>query len=403
VNSHNGKIDAERVRKEYEFARRHGKYGSPSPDPFPEDQRGDAWDRPFRPEEPAEPDANESLIQWANEVEPRAVRWLWPATVPLGKLTTFAGPAGLGKTFCLLDIASRVTRGADWPCGAASGEAGTVLYISGEDDPEDTLVPRLMALEALLDRVAFLTFAALNRFSLADLPLLEKTLGQMAEKHPDLRPRLAVIDPPTSYLLDVDDHKNSELRRLLTPLQQFASQHEISVIFNTHLNKAVGRVDAATRVMGSVAWVAAVRAAHLFVKDPDDHQRRLFLPIKSNLGPERKGLAYRLVPTGELARIEWLGEVDTEADAAVNHEPAKPRRVVAQEWLIDLFRQKREWPSDELFHAAKAEGISRIAIFQAKHKLELPKAKQVVDVTGDRTWVWWVPENWPPLRDEIEV
>jgi hypothetical protein len=341
------------------------------------------------------------VIVRASEVKVRKVEWLWPARIPLGKLTTFAGNGGLGKTFVLCDITARITQGGFWPDtpDGPPTTPGQVLFISGEDDPEDTLVPRLIEVGANLERVAFLGQAALDTFKLANLDLLNSAVDQIGEAV-----RLVVIDPPTAYLDGVDDHKNGDLRGLLTPLAAFAAQRRLSVVFNTHVNKAQGtKVEALARVMGSVAWVNAVRAGHMFAKDPDDDTKRIFVPMKSNLGPPKKGLAYRLVASGdELARVEWLGEVDTTADQAANAEKGKGRKVVAKDWLIDAFRAKRVWSSKELFEAAKHEGVSQSAIYEAKAILCLPKARKMTHENGDTEWMWWVPDNWPPLAEPAE-
>jgi hypothetical protein len=205
------------------------------------------------------------------------------------------------------------------------------------------------------------------------------------------------IDPPTAYLGGVDDHKNSELRELLSPLKNWSAKHRLALVFNTHITKGSGqKVEAMMRVMGSVAWVNAVRAAHLFARDPDDEERRFFIGMKSNLAKEKKGLAYKLVETGTLARVEWMGVVDVTADQAINSGGGRTRKVVATEWLIERFKEQLEWPSDELFERGKHDGVSKNAIYEAKDRLRLPRARQVIQANGDRCFVWWVPDTWEP-------
>lgn len=347
------------------------------------------------PSESAKPkyDGNVLIIYRASAVTPRAVEWLWPGRIPLGKLTTFAGVGGLGKTFVLCDIAARVSRGLTWPCEGETcppAVTGQVLFVSGEDDPDDTLVPRLIELGADLERIVFLKTEVQDQFTLADVPTLELAIAQAG---PDVR--FVAIDPPTAYLGGIDDHKNAELRGLLSPLKSWAQKGRLSCVFNTHVNKGTGaKVDAMMRVMGSVAWVNAVRAAHMFARDPDDPERRLMLPMKMNLAKERKGLAYQIVEANTLAKVAWLGEVEVTATDALNRESGKPRKIIASDWLIEAFQQKREWLSDELFKAGREAGVHRDAIFEAKSRLNLPRARRVTAEDGSIAYYWWVPEDW---------
>lgn len=93
------------------------------------------------------------------------------------------------------------------------------------------------------------------------------------------------------------------------------------------------------------------------------------------------------------------------ADALAGRQEESPRAVkgllqeTAQQWLIARFREQREWPSSDLFHAAAQERISRNAIYEAKTSLGIPKARKVTDAAGTR-WVWWVPSDWPHLAEE---
>ena len=43
------------------------------------------------------------------------------------------------------------------------------------------------------------------------------------------------------------------------------------------------------RVTGSLAFVAAARAAYLVAQDPEDPARRFFLPMENNIGPANCG------------------------------------------------------------------------------------------------------------------
>ncbi len=84
------------------------------------------------------------VLKCAADFMPSPVRGLWQYWLALGKLHILAGAPGQGKPTLALGMAATVTIGGRWPDGSPS-TAGNVLIWSGEDDPADTLLPRLLA------------------------------------------------------------------------------------------------------------------------------------------------------------------------------------------------------------------------------------------------------------------
>jgi hypothetical protein len=156
-----------------------------------------------------------------------------------------------------------------------------------------------------------------------DLPALEVALANV------IAPALIVIDPVTAYMGDTDSHKNAEVRAVLAQLAHLAEGWNVAVVCVTHLNKA-STMSAIYRAMGSLAFVAAARAVHAVVRDRDDPQsgRRLFLPVKNNLGNDHDGLAYVLratATTNGQPQVCWEAEpVTVTADDALEGPRSKP-------------------------------------------------------------------------------
>ena len=48
------------------------------------------------------------------------------------------------------------------------------------------------------------------------------------------------------------------------------------------------------KVSGSVAFIAAARSGFLIIRDPEEEDRRLMVPIKNNLGSDKNGLSFRI-------------------------------------------------------------------------------------------------------------
>lgn len=328
-----------------------------------------------------------------SQVESRRVDWLIPGRIPKRFITIMAGRTGVGKSFVSHDIIARLTTGCEIPGGGGQCfDPGGALVIS-EDPPEYIIAPRLIALGADLNRVNAMTWESMHHYHLGDTDMLEMACNEV-----EGGVSLVMIDPPTNFLDDVDEHKNSEVRQLVMKVVEWCAGRDVAMLFVLHINKQTGKgVEALNRVMGSVAWVSTARIAHSFCLDPDDQTRGLWMPTKSNLGQMPKGLAYRI--TGDdTPGVKWLGEVDITADEALSASPkSRNRSVVAADWLVDRFREKLEWNSKDLIAAGKAQGVSRNALFEAKDILDLPKARKVTHENGDESWVWWVPADWPPL------
>ena len=153
----------------------------------------------------------------SHTVESQPVRWLWPGRIALRKVSLIAGDPGLGKSLVTIDLVARVTRAMKWPSEDASAPSGRALILSAEDDPADTIVPRLMAAGADLLRVKVLDCVRelsvtgfIDRgFSLErEVQLLERELALM----PDCR--LIVVDPISAYLGGTDTHRNADVRAL---------------------------------------------------------------------------------------------------------------------------------------------------------------------------------------------
>jgi len=335
------------------------------------------------------------LIIGLDEIVPEVVDWYWENRVAPGFISLFAGRTGMGKSFVTCDYVARTSRGESPAYSSIKKPPLRTLFIS-EDPPNIMLGPRLLELGANTSHVKFMRFEAMSIWTLANLAMLDQAWQASGKPHQ------LVIDPPSNFLGDIDEHKNAALRGLLMPLVAWLDKHRVACIMITHLNKQVGKgIDAVGRIMGSVAWASTARITLAFDKDPDTSGQYLVGGSKNNLGPLADTLAYRIVKTPSLAKIEWVGQVDTSADDMVNQTPKKTRGASAVEWLIGIFRQKREWESDEIRRMAREAGISKYALWESPEVLALPIVKRRrINANGEQYWIWVADENWPSESSE---
>lgn len=335
-------------------------------------------------------DDKEPLTVSLANVTPQRVEWLMHHRLPKRFVTVFAGRTGAGKSFVACDLIARMSVGGEVPLQKGElFETGGTLIIS-EDSHEYVLAPRLIELGADLSKIRAMTWKAMGRYHLGDIAMLERAYKETNE------PRLVMIDPPTNFLGDVDEHKNSEVRQTVMKVVEWTFSHDLACLFILHVNKNSGNgIDALNRVLGSVAWVTTARIAHSFCSDPDDKSRCLFVPLKNNLGPLAKALAYRVTKTDSLAKVEWLEEVDISADDAMagSQNRQRKRNVIAADWLEKIFESVDQLPSKEIWDRQKTEtSLSDNALKEGKDLLGI-RAHRDKDPDGKECWMWlWTPE-----------
>jgi putative DNA primase/helicase len=239
-----------------------------------------------------------------SDVRPERVSWLWPGRVPFGKLTLLEGDPGLGKSTLALDIIACATTGRPMPNGAQGAEPASAVILSAEDGLADTIRPRLKAAEADLSRVHALT--AVKMPDGAEVfPTLTANLEQIREAVVKTAARIVLVDPLAAYIgSETNSWKDTDIRRCLAPLAALAEDLRVAIVLIRHLTKSGGAA-AIYRGGGSIGIVAACRSALLVAKDPEDEDRRILAPVKSNLCAPPPSLAYRMESRGDVARIAW--------------------------------------------------------------------------------------------------
>ena len=337
------------------------------------------------------------------EIDPEPVRWLWDYWLAAGKLHVLAGPPGTGKTTIASALAATLSCGGVWPDGTRAA-AGNVLIWSGEDDPKDTLVPRMMACHADMSRVHFVGGVRDGDDTLAFDPAEHSDLlAAAAVKIGGIK--LLIVDPIVSAIAG-DSHKNAEVRRGLQPLVTLAERLDCAILGISHFSKGTSGRDPVERVTGSIAFGALARLVFAAAKMPDDDQEgggRIFVRSKSNVGPDDGGFRYDLVqvelegyPGVFASRLMWGSVIEGSAKELLGRAEAAPKESEEGErheltqvtWLRE-FLSKGAKPCAECQSEGKNAGFSEKQIRTAKDKLAvMPRKGGFAE-----GWLWELPEG----------
>ncbi len=316
---------------------------------------------------------NEVVLTPMTEVTPEEVRWVWKGYIPQGKLTLIEGDPGTGKTWVCLAIAARVTL-----------EGHNVIYMTYEDDPADTLRPRLEAMEADLKRLYLLRGKRVNgilqHITLRDQQLLEEAIVRV-------KPRLLVVDPLQGFVGgDIDLYRANEVRARLAGVIKIAASHNCAVLVVRHLNKS-SHANALYRGLGSIDLSAAARSVILCGIDADGN--RAIVPIKHNLSQSQPPAQGFEIVEG---RFYWKGEVNITAEdlLRVQDESEKSGVEEAAEFLQSVLEQGPV-PAEDVLKQARKLGITQISLRRAKKKMQVRSYRQGGKKRGAGKWYWALP------------
>jgi AAA domain len=161
-----------------------------------------------------------------SDVKPKRLEWDWYPFIPRGKVVIVDGEPEEGKSAFILDLMARITTGRSMPFAAElrgwsevpSREPRGVVFLSAEDDLDDTLIPRAMAAGA--DRTRLIA----EHFD-DPLDLDQQGFARLRQLIARVKAVAVVLDPLVSYIPDrVNLYVDQASRRLLRTLRAFAKE-----------------------------------------------------------------------------------------------------------------------------------------------------------------------------------
>ena len=311
----------------------------------------------------------ELKLRFFDEIAEEEVRWLWRPYIAFGKITVIQGDPGNGKTTLALAIAAIISRREHMPTGDAEPFVGNIIYLSGEDSPQDTIKPRLAACGADCTKICFAepdgTMSAQS---------LENAIQETNTKY-------VVLDPLQAFLNEKQDISSAKnMRPFLKELADTAARTGAAIVIIGHMNK-VEHAKGIYRGLGSIDITAAARSVLLVGKRKDDPGIRFMTQIKNNLSAFGKSVGFTIADDGG---VEFLGESEVrEEDLLSNTTAKKTKYQMAKEMIYNMLKGGDRL-SNEIYTTLLDAGITSGTIQGVKRDFA------VKSVQNGSEWFWTI-------------
>ena len=340
-----------------------------------------------------------NLVQ-ASTVKSKRTQWLVENMIPWNGLTLLGGREGVGKS----------TVACAWVAAATLGnldnkEPLNVLYLHTEDSREATIVPRLRAADADLERVYFLDIEL--QYDGEDpiesglvLPSHFPHLRQVIE---DSNIGMIVLDAAKSAMASsIDGNRDESVRRMLDPMNKIADELGCVFLALVHFGKRESS-DTGKLITGSIAWSQVARSVIAVAKDEDG--KLLVATTKHNLAPHAVTLDAHIESADVLIEDKTVPVGKAVFDGASNRSindllapaegEADSRSEIEMVVLGYLEAEGGSAPARDVLKAARDAGLSEGAVKNARRRMGIT-TKRLGFGKGSKV-VWTIDNTIDPI------
>lgn len=319
-----------------------------------------------------------------SQIKREDITWFWHPYVPLGRTTMLGGDPGAGKSFIIMAIAAALSRGDSLPGEKENVREPTVtLILNAEDDPADTMRPRLENLRADMTKIALST-----EDIILDADGFE-TIRQMVK---DTGAKLLVIDPIVAFLgPKINMNNANEVRHVMKGLARLARNLNIAVLVIRHNRKSPAGATAGKAIYagnGSIDFTAATRS-ELAVTETKNGMK-FMNQIKANSGPRGPSIQYSVESMADGSGLfKWGDFVATQNGSPLGISKTFKDEKKVKQWLHDMLIQKPDGEMvSNILIAGKLKGYSQT-------KLEHVKRGVATSYRAGGVWYWKLDTSAP--------
>ncbi|WP_291478211.1 AAA family ATPase [Corynebacterium sp.] len=332
----------------------------------------------------------------AADIRTERIDWLVDCWIPKASVTLLAGREGIGKSTIAVDWAAQATT------GKLSGTPMNVGYVVTEDSRSHTVVPRLKAAGADLERVLFLDAdmpddddPTVRYEGVLDLP---QDFPILADTIRENNIGLLILDAAKSVMSSkLDGNSDTAIRQFLEPMHRTAQDTGCTFIGLAHFGKRE-TADTGKLILGSSAWSQVARSVISVAADPDTGTVKVW-NSKANLAPRTRTVEAEVVTETirtddgqetDVGRIRWGAECDEDGSSllAPENERAPDDEDEVRMVVLDyLEAHGGNAPANEVLKATRAAGLNDGTVKNKRRKIGITTRKVGKD------WMWSVESS----------
>jgi hypothetical protein len=347
-------------------------------------------------------------------VAPERVEFFWKPYLPEGRSVAIEGDPGGGKSNLIAKICAHMTTGHAFPTVLDHQQPNkdfaprNVCLFTSEDDPGDTIRPRIALNEGNVERVFLIegweqTDGTQGIITLQDLALLREVLQTY-------EPAMLVFDPMQAFFgRGADMNSANDTRPILDAVAAICKPYKCTPLYVRHVGKTK-RDKAIHSAIGSIDITGAMRSILFLAADPDQEDRRIIAHSKSNNALKGKSLAFRIREVEEAIesldgqyvtvsapRVDWDGiSTLTANDLSAPMSPEtdeKPALEQAKEFLHILLADGPVL-AKEVEQQAKDNGVTWATLRRAKANMDIGLRKRTGEGKNSQ-WEWFLKDIVP--------
>ena len=348
---------------------------------------------------------SEIVLTPYSEIAPEHLDYIWPSYLARNKLHHFAGNSTEGKSPVATDLIACVTNPAvrkKWPDDTPNdNQPQSVLLLSAEDDPNDTVRPRLAVAKADAGRVYNVGCSVeIDQKPVEKLLALDRDIRALIAKAKALGDvGLIVVDPITNYLGKAGMNKEEDVRGVLMQLVDAARSLHLAVVTIGHLNRREKGTDPMHRIMGAAAFAGVARFVYLFGPDEEDADQYAHVMVQRR-GVGASALRYRTVAeskkwngkTSGVIRVLWRGKSQATAESIVDPvSPEKKSQIGEAAKALKVYLSDGPKPAKECMDHLKEKGFD---VDDLNRSRVLKKASARSEkLEGNRFYSWFLEDQ----------